>query len=600
MPADTKRGTGTTAERPAGRFTPVGAVLLVAVLTVSGIAASIYWGARLAESSRSAWLDRGRLEAVELSAAIDGALLQVEAQLHALAILFYSSNRVEIGELAEAEAKLPSDGLSVTLTGLAYATLVAGAERYTYEQRTGTLLSPPGRPDHLAPGSFSHFPITLASRRNSLFHRGADLAANPALRSMALSAVRLHNAVVMSRAFMIDGEWLIGFAIAAPNGNEDGLLLGVLGLDSLFERTIRWKPDGLSMRLLQYPSSWEEQSGPEVARGTAEPPADALVSLDHRFTHGEARWNVQWSVLPDFRGGLDLMPAWLLGVGGSVLSLILGLTLGLLIYQNALIRRRVDERTIELRKALHAAEDGNRAKTNFLAVIGHELRTPLNAVIGFSDLLERIQTTSQSQNYVRFVQTGGRHLLRLVNALLEVAQAENGGLTLEEEAVNLGDLIRGAVHSASPPMEETTAEITIHIPDDLPMVRGDAERLELIIVNLVLNAVRAAGDRGRVDVDAQVRAGDGGVRLTFRDTGPGMTESQVTASLRLFEQVEGPLNRRHEGLGIGLPLCRHLLHLHGGSLTIHTHPGRGTVVAVDLPGDRTLTQPAAQIRLRAP
>lgn len=588
MPAGPDRGNAATGGRRPGGFAPVAPVLLVALLAVSGIAGSIYWGLRVAESSRTAWLERSRLEAVELSSAVDAALSQVEAQLRALAILFHSSERVEVGELADAEDKLPSDGLSVTLSGLAFALVIDEADRSAYEQQTHTRLTFPGYSELISPGSFSHFPITLPSRRNSLFHRSADLAANSALRSMALSAVRLHDTVVMSPAFMIDGRWLVGFAIAAPNAGEDGLLFGVLELPDLFERTIHWKPAGLTMRLLQLPSSWESGADPIFVHGAGVPPPEVAATHDHRFTHGEARWIMRWSVLPGYRGGFDLLPAWALAIGGSLLSLIVGLVLSLLIYQNALIRRRVEERTAELSGALYRAEAGNQAKSNFLAVIGHELRTPLNAVIGFSDLLEPMQQTPTSKDYVRFVRTGGRHLLRLVNALLDVAQAETGGLILEEGEVDVAALIREAVEAAQPTADKATAAVELRIPGDLPRVRGDGERLQLIIFNLVLNALRAAGDCGRVVVEAHVRDGDGGVSLSLQDTGPGMTKSQMTASLRLFEQVEGPLNRCNEGLGIGLPLCRHLVGLHGGTLSIDTQPGQGTTVTVDLPGERTL------------
>lgn len=170
---------------------------------------------------------------------------------------------------------------------------------------------------------------------------------------------------------------------------------------------------------------------------------------------------------------------------------------------------------------------------------------------------------------------------------------------LDDEEVDLRTLIHKAVSLAGSSVGETTAVIDIGLPKALPSIRGDGPRLELVILNLVLNAIRAAGDGGKVTVEALVRE-DHGIRVTVRDTGPGMAAAQVTASLRLFEQVEGPLNRRHEGLGIGLPLCRHLVRLHGGSLSIDTRPGGGTTVTVDLPTERTLGATESDVRLRAP
>lgn len=599
MPVATDRGEGVSAERPQGRYRLAAAVTLVAVLAVSGAAGSIYGGWRLAESSWSDWFERSRREAVELSASVDGALLQIEVQLKALATLFYGSERVDPGELAEAEQKLLSDGLSVTLSGLAFAVAVEGEDRRIFEAREGVQLSYPGLPELLAPRSFTHFPVALSSRRYPLFSRGVDLAAHPDLRAMALSAVRLGRTVVMSPAFRLDQDWLIGFAIAVPNGSVNGVLFGIMPLDHLLEHTVRWKPDGLVLHLFQYPSSWEDGDGATLIHGPLEAAGNLAATYTHRFTHGEARWALRWDVLPSYNGGVTVLPAWLLAAAGSLLSLLVGLAVSLLLYQNALIRRRVDLRTAELKMALDRAEEASRAKTNFLAVIGHELRTPLNAVIGFADLLEPAQSTPTSRNYIRFVQGGGRHLLRLVNALLEVAQAEQGELVLDDEEVDLRTLIHKAVSLAGSSVGESTAVIDIGLPEALPSIRGDGPRLELVILNLVLNAVRAAGDGGKVTVEALVRE-DHGIRVTVRDTGPGMAAAQVTASLRLFEQVEGPLNRRHEGLGIGLPLCRHLVRLHGGSLSIDTRPGGGTTVTVDLPPERTLSVTESDVRLRAP
>ncbi len=570
----------------------------VALLTMAGVIASISWGARLAATARDGWFERGRQASVELSSAVDTALLQIDAQIRALAVLFHSSAQVDADELAEAESRLSGDGLNVALSGLAFAVRRDG--RDVSELAVGTLVrsATAADADAIAPGAALHFPIALAGRRDSPFRRGMDLMGHEALQAMAMSAVSMPGAAVMSPAFAMDGVWYAGFAVAVPNGPEDGLLFGVLRLDDLFARTVRWKPDGIELRLMQRPSAWAARSSPVLVHGVATPPTDAVATFDHRFTHGEARWHLQWSLLPTYLGGPDLVPARLVGGGGAVLSLMVGLALCLLIHQNALIRRRVDDRTAELSKALEMAEQGSRAKTNFLSVIGHELRTPLNAVIGFSDLLEAMQTSPEARSYLGFVQAGGRHLLRLVSDLLEIAQAESGELALNESTVALSDLIGEAVRAAAPLAVHSGVALEIRLDDDLPPVRGDPDRLRLILDNLLLNAVRAASANGRVTVGA-VGCGDGtGLQVSVSDSGPGMTESQVTASLRLFEQVEDPMNRRNEGLGIGLPLCRHLIRLHGGALSIDTGPGRGTIVMVTLPRHRVLPRPAALEPLR--
>lgn len=596
MPAATDRtGCGAT-DMQKERSALAGAILPVALVAAIGIFGSIVFGYRMAEATRADWVERSRNETADLSAAVDNALLQVEVQLRALATLFYSSALVED---AQAEARLASGGLGVALSGLAYAVSIDGDDRRAYEDRKGLRLGVPGRPNADAPASFTHFPIDLASRRHPIFSHGIDVAAHPALRSMALSAVRLGQTVVMSPAFRIEDDWLVGFAIAVPNGADDGILFGIVPLDHLLEHTVRRKQEGLVLRLQQYPSSWEEGSGPILVHGPQKPSEGVAATYDHRFTHGEARWALLWDVLPTYKGGVDVMPAVLLASAGGLLSLLVGLAVGLLVYQNALIRRRVDQRTAELQAALTQAEKANRAKTNFLAVIGHELRTPLNAVIGFSDLLEPVQTTPASKDYVRFVQSGGRHLLRLVSALLEIAQAEQGELVLDEQQVDVPGLVGSAVAAAEASGMDPAVTVDIRMAEGLPAIRCDRGRMELVVVNILLNAAKAAGAGNTVTIEALVRD-DGGIRLTVSDTGPGMTETQVTESLRLFEQAEGALSRRHEGLGIGLPLCRHLVTLHDGLLSVETEPGRGMSVIVDLGPERSLSRADAALRPRAP
>ena len=162
-PSGARRG---NSEAGASRLTgsvSIGAVLLVGILSLSGVAASVLGGLRLAEYSRRTWEERAQIEALEHSTAIDGALLQVEAQLRALATLFYSSDYVDARELAHAEANLPSEGLSITLTGLAFAAVVDDSQRSAYEAASGYAFTVPGEPGTPSPMTVSHFPVILAS-----------------------------------------------------------------------------------------------------------------------------------------------------------------------------------------------------------------------------------------------------------------------------------------------------------------------------------------------------------------------------------------------------------------------------------------------------
>jgi signal transduction histidine kinase len=255
---------------------------------------------------------------------------------------------------------------------------------------------------------------------------------------------------------------------------------------------------------------------------------------------------------------------------------------------------RRTETESQLRLAMETAQQANRAKSHFLANMSHELRTPLNAIIGFSELLMmRGPTPEKLREYAGNIREGGRHLLSNLNDVLDMARIEAGRVTLDEEIVALHDLLRGAVANFG---GDATAGKSIRV-GAAPAIdlRCDETRLRQVLTNLLSNALKFGGDSARIEIRAET-APDG-VDLIVQDDGPGIPQDKLNLILEPFGQAEDAYTRAHGGVGLGLPIVKSLVELHGGRFALETAAEGGTIARVHLPLDRIVetcfVQPAA-------
>lgn len=267
------------------------------------------------------------------------------------------------------------------------------------------------------------------------------------------------------------------------------------------------------------------------------------------------------------------------------------------------LQRAVDERTAWLRQeisrraqaeeqaraARDVAEASSRAKSTFLANMSHELRTPLNAIIGFAELTETQMNADEQAKLGSFIADIGEsahHLLRVINDILDVARVEAGKVSLHEGLVQMAEVIQSAVRLTAPSVNAKRQLVLTSCPDDLPRLRGDERLIKQVLLNLVANASKFSGQGGQISIDA-AQVG-GGIRLTIADNGCGIAAEDIAKVLQPFGQVHNLLAPKQEGTGLGLPLAREFMELHGGSLDLVSEPDLGTTVILTFPAERVV------------
>jgi signal transduction histidine kinase len=245
------------------------------------------------------------------------------------------------------------------------------------------------------------------------------------------------------------------------------------------------------------------------------------------------------------------------------------------------------------------AETANRTKSEFLANMSHELRTPLNAIIGFSDVIKKSlfgPINERYRDYASDIYNSGNHLLKLINDILDLSKLEAKQVELYEENIDLAVLIPSSLHLIEPQAESGKVQLTSTMGGDVPLIRADERRMRQILINLLSNAVKFTLEGGQVRVSAS--CSDQGVSITVSDTGIGMSPDQIPIALESFRQIDSKISRKYDGTGLGLPLTKHLVELHGGSMTIESELNRGTTVICLLPRERIVEAAAPSAAAR--
>lgn len=313
---------------------------------------------------------------------------------------------------------------------------------------------------------------------------------------------------------------------------------------------------------------------------------------------GSSHWLLLISSKRPLVGSFTARMPWIALAVGVLLTLIVTALVEMLARRRSYAMALVEQRTQELRRALDeqvrleleqrkardAADAANRAKSEFLSRMSHELRTPLNAIIGFGQLLQMDQEDGSQSEPVEHILKGGRHLLELINEVLELSRIEAGQLQISPEPVPLPETVREAVALVGP--LAANRDITVTTNTDALAGDGhvvaDRQRLKQVLLNLLSNAIKYNRQGGRVELSFE-RPDNERTRIIVADTGIGIATDQLAGVFEPFERL-GAERSEIEGTGLGLALSKRLVEAMGGSIELQSETGKGTTVTIELLG----------------
>jgi len=250
--------------------------------------------------------------------------------------------------------------------------------------------------------------------------------------------------------------------------------------------------------------------------------------------------------------------------------------------------RRAEE---VLRTAKEQAEAANSNKTQFLANLSHELRTPLNHIMGFAQVMAEESygphEDPRYRDYANNIHESGKHLLAILNDILDVSRLETGVWQLVEREVDFNRVVQSVVRIVMERTERDGLTLDVKLDEHLPHVVADERMVRQMLLNLLSNASKFTAEGGRIEVRSRARE-DGGVELVVADTGVGIAEHDHETVLAPFGQVENPMSRKHTGTGLGLSLVKSMIELHGGKVEIESVPGEGADMKLVFPAARVL------------
>lgn len=261
-----------------------------------------------------------------------------------------------------------------------------------------------------------------------------------------------------------------------------------------------------------------------------------------------------------------------------------------IVMNNTNYAQKIIDKQLEVNRSLEEAvtrvRNESSAHTKFFANVSHELRTPLNAIIGFSEIMISEGYSKQHETYIKDINNAGKHLLGIINDILDLSKASANKLTVIPIELDLNKLIASSLRLVKPRAEEAKVSLIEMLPKDHIILNADPKRLKQVLLNLLSNAVKFTKESGSVTITAEKNELEGLVYIKVIDTGIGIDEKDIPKILSTFGQIDSADTRKYEGTGLGLPLTRKLVELMSGKFTIESKLGHGTTITVSFPYDK--------------
>ncbi len=425
--------------------------------------------------------------------------------------------------------------------------------------------------------------------------------------------------------FSLDPDFLISLHRSVDLGSSG--IMALVGLDNIV-RARHWGasnapiPAGFSI-----PGAQPLPGGAQPDRGAyvAQSPLDGVTRIfDWRKVPGYPLTVAVGLGKDEWLAGPTRLALIILGLGGA--AMLLSGTLAAMVVQEISNRVRyeveVNSRAAELKDAnrslaqervnlqeLNArlmlaqqeSEAASHAKSAFLANMSHELRTPLNAIIGFSEIIRDKLMGPDTPAYFEYagdINNSGQHLLAIVNDILDLAKIEAGKVEFSESVAELASVLDESIRAIKPQAKSGNVKIVKEYPPEGIQIRCDEVRLKQVFINVLSNAVKFTPSGGRIAISTALEDG-GCLSIAIRDTGIGMTQEDIEAAFEKFRQIDNSMTKRFAGTGLGLPLAKQLVELHGGTIEVSSEPAVGTEVRILLPAARVTCKPLALAARRA-
>lgn len=432
-----------------------------------------------------------------------------------------------------------------------------------------------------------YFPVTyIAPLRTNEAAVGFDLGSQVS-RMAAIQTVLDSNTSVATPPITLVQEkaqqraFLILTPVINPDGQVHSLVSTVYRIEDLLQSTfVETSPDSVAIRITDVSDSGQPELFYEQKVDQYQLSETILVSFLNRT------WKIEFSPSVAYVSSHQSLNVWVVLICGFAIVTIFGLFLLLTMSRGLLVEREVQVKTQELNAALQAAEQANSVKSAFLASMSHELRTPLNSIIGFSVRLQKNYRNSEDKkliNALEIVERNGKHLLNLINDILDLSKVEAGKMSINCEKVNLLELLNNLEATLKPLAEAKKLRLEVAEPC-IDVIYADPKRILQVLINLVSNAIKYTTE-GEVTIttEKQRQHNSPGLAIHVSDTGAGIKPENLSKVFRRYEQLENPFHAGEIGTGLGLALAEELVELHDGRLYVTSEFGKGSCFTCWLP-----------------